>query len=327
MTLRRFAFLYLALFILAFLTWTWVDSRSNMNTWTLHPRPDSPPNRCTWTIALRDSALSLQSEIIYARPASPASLFSLPSPGHLSRYPGATISPWFTRPAWFFENHFGDEASCFAVAPSGTAKLVVPLWTLVLGYSLLVFSIYCYRSRRRGKVELGLTSLPPLHRAIAFWLGLFVLSFLLWAWADSRYHRVFWFIPSPRGESVSIGHSNGAILFTKRVVIGARSGFVPRLWDGPQLLRMKVPRNWEANWCVLPAWESIRVEHGEASRRPHISYYGFPTRDTHLTIPHWLILTLYLPGWLLFSAWRARKIARRQHLLPTPPQAHPSFEN
>lgn len=32
-------------------------------------------------------------------------------------------------------------------------------------------------------------SRKPLRRSVAFWLGLFVLSFFVWIWGDSFFHQ------------------------------------------------------------------------------------------------------------------------------------------
>jgi hypothetical protein len=165
------------------------------------------------------------------------------------------------------------------------------------------------------------------HRSILFWLGLFVLSFLVWAWADSRKNFTLWSYQPAPDRSLTIMHGGSSLNFstvsilpTQQVVTLLSHPF------GPSGYSRVTPRGKvRAAWLRAPTWE-VRLDPGSSGEVHSLGmgtasmplYVTPPARNTWLRIPHWLIIALYLPLWLGLSAWRAWKIARRMEDLTAP---------
>lgn len=172
----------------------------------------------------------------------------------------------------------------------------------------------------------------PLHRSILFWLGLFVLSFLLWAWADSRQNYTHWCPRSSVTHSLSIIHSAAALHVSRSVVTSAPAG--PEA--PPRILPLQRPlvrkslrrsRQMDLPWFPAPLLESIHKPGGRpsftslGSGSASVPIYIVPdVQQTTLLIPHWVILLFYFPAWLALSYYYARR-KKRSHPASLPP--HP----
>ena len=170
----------------------------------------------------------------------------------------------------------------------------------------------------------------PLHRSILFWLGLFVLSFLLWAWADSRQNYTQWYPRSTTLDSLGFGHAAGALHVSRASVVpppAASGSHVTVLPLQKALVRLPLYRGRQIHvpWFAAPRWESgfksgggpsfMSLGRGTAS----VPLYMVPdVQQTTLILPHWVILLFYLPAWGFLSVWRALKIARRDEALANP---------
>jgi hypothetical protein len=136
----------------------------------------------------------------------------------------------------------------------------------------------------------------PIHRWKTFWLGLFVLAFLGWAWARSLKHQdglnatilgmesTLWF--DQWGGSISLSLFHDGLSDTT----GAHTTHDPL--DSP---------------IVFPA----AIEHLELPvdlYRPAVDRYS---------IAHWFLILLFLLPWLAFLAWRWRRMKPRPADLPS----------
>jgi hypothetical protein len=170
----------------------------------------------------------------------------------------------------------------------------------------------------------------PLHRSILFWLGLFVLSFLLWSWADSRRHFTNWIHMPSSEHALSLGTAESALLFGSFTTLPAAkpSWFsIPPPPAYPTYQRIPLPASRPNPWFCSPRWDVseqtsdrggvIGLDGGSVSKRLFIRS---PLRIVSLSLPYWLLITLYLPAWLGASAWRARRIAKHRTALLTPAQ-------
>jgi hypothetical protein len=170
----------------------------------------------------------------------------------------------------------------------------------------------------------------PLHRSILFHLGLFVLSFLLWSWADSRRHFTNWIhMPSPE-HALSLGSADSALLFGSFSSLPALkpSGFsIPPPPAYPTYRRVLLPPFPPKPWFCSPRRDVIEQKSNQAGiiglDAGHASkplYIRTPLRIVSLHLPYWLLIALYLPLWLGLSAWRAGRIAKHREALLTPAQ-------
>jgi hypothetical protein len=169
----------------------------------------------------------------------------------------------------------------------------------------------------------------PLHRSILFWLGLFVLCFLLWAWAESRRHYTLWsFMPS-RDHAVCLIHADSALSLKTASALDIPSSAAARDLTGifPRSLHIPLKADQRKPWLRPLYWRST-VELGEwldLDSGPTFFPATPPTESFFLRIPFWLIIALYIAAWLALSIWRARKIAKGlDHLQSSP---HPDFES
>lgn len=117
----------------------------------------------------------------------------------------------------------------------------------------------------------------PLYRWKSFWLGLFVLVFLGWAWARSmHYKESVSFVDGGRGIVAS--HSPGTI----EVLSAEVDPFLP---EG--LLSSKSPVKASRRDKVFPAAVSL-------------DYYG-------AEVAHWVLIILFLVPWSGGLAWHWRR--------------------
>jgi hypothetical protein len=131
----------------------------------------------------------------------------------------------------------------------------------------------------------------PIHRWKTFWLGLFILAFLTWAWARSRDHyELVMLRPGARnwyGFVSSRGHASWITM--KNLSPGA---IASRTNWGSILLPEKAP------WFAPPVVsQSSDMPFAGASRSAH-------------GIAHWLLTFLFFLTWSTFLALRWMRMKR-----------------
>lgn len=156
----------------------------------------------------------------------------------------------------------------------------------------------------------------PLYRSVTFWLGLIVLSFLIWALADSmRYY------------------SRGYATIRERVVclsIGAGElGLIT--WSDPYVLGSTFHRDRTSVGRLMPStfWPRFGTSDDKFNRAlsmprraspAHIeSSPGYTRTVYHLNVPQAFPVALFSSLWLALLFWRARRIKRAaQAITPAP---------
>lgn len=139
----------------------------------------------------------------------------------------------------------------------------------------------------------------PLYRSLVFWLGLPGLLFLLWGWADSRLHSSSFVSDIEAKTNVGSLFSSETIWHQgSQLTIGwhdfSESGLVSLKRTDHKVTRQLLPT---PPWFPRPALIRHELDRSKVYMR-------------FLVIPHWLIVGLYLVLWLLFLAWRHRRINR-----------------
>lgn len=147
----------------------------------------------------------------------------------------------------------------------------------------------------------------PLHRSIAFWLGLPLPVFLLWAWFDSLRYSTSWERAKGDGRVVACFVYWGKFEFQH-----VRSDSLPPPGAGyilvitepyGDLTREPYDIPFEAFGFAAPRFERQWEDFARQGK-------GTDCLATTLVLPFWLMLALYLPLWLALSLWRARRIAK-----------------
>ena len=150
----------------------------------------------------------------------------------------------------------------------------------------------------------------PLHRSLVFWLGLFVLCFLIWAWVDSLFYATGWNRREHNKSVHSIRSSMSLLVFSHTTVADDRVVFGI---TGDYGTFYHVPAGAPiGKWNRLPGIESLS--------HPYVASagYSYTHEVRRIVIPWWFIITCYLPPWLALAFWRAGRIARTRSLLPLP---------
>lgn len=128
----------------------------------------------------------------------------------------------------------------------------------------------------------------PIYRWKSFWLGVLVLCFLGWAWADSM-------------------EKDSGVGF---VVAGCPMG--------PASREATVALSWVdqivsfgSHWRVV---DHYRLPTTTPSAFPPPSYTiidsGAPSLIHRVRIPYWLVMIVCLSAWGVFMAWRWRRVSR-----------------
>lgn len=169
-----------------------------------------------------------------------------------------------------------------------------------------------------------LRRLPPL-----FFLGLFPVVCLLWAWADSQWKISTFSFCWTTGRGHSIGIYPSAISLTRTVArLEAPPAPLPPGWIPTMIpfspLTPTFPGNFRRGDAALnfPDGAAFFARFQVRSRE-----WNTPTH--HITsstcfLPIWLILLGYLPLWLGLSLWQARRRKRKiAKALPGPEPAPP----
>ena len=123
-----------------------------------------------------------------------------------------------------------------------------------------------------------------LHRSLTFWLGIFGVVSICWAWMDSMQHR-----------SIMIAAGGPPLRFIESSAAAIRYQAMDNTGLGWEFSRGE---EGSARWCPAPVF---REASGDA--------FGPAYEDTYTTIiPYWVILALSLLCWLLLFLLRARRL-------------------
>jgi hypothetical protein len=128
----------------------------------------------------------------------------------------------------------------------------------------------------------------PFYRWKSFWLGVFVLAFLAWAWVRSMSYveGILWMTGK---HSISGGQAFGSVSLN---------------WDGAP------PPASRPMWI----WVHEAAPAGEPWLNKAVNAETYP-RQLQLTAAHWFLILLFLLPWTAFLLWRIR---RMKHLATCP---------
>ena len=149
-----------------------------------------------------------------------------------------------------------------------------------------------------------------LHRSVGFWLGCFVLVFLLWVWVDSWKVETslerMWFIEAPAEIDYSVlsgPHTDEVAVDSGRIIISWGRAVIR-----DPLVRTscfpfhaaREPAEPGGEWFATPVVR--RYEDGESLRAMVVAY--------RVVVPMWGIVGLYVMGCGGVMWWRRRRLKR-----------------
>ena len=129
----------------------------------------------------------------------------------------------------------------------------------------------------------------PIHRWPSFWLGIFILTFLSWAWVRSQSHRdCVRYNSGHAGTWYDIECSSG------RIWCGKTTDLIPR----PPLTEFIFAENPDPHWFPPHFHHKTKT-----TRTP-----GGTIIHTDTSIAYWFLIVLFLVAWAAFLTWRWRRI-------------------
>jgi hypothetical protein len=147
-----------------------------------------------------------------------------------------------------------------------------------------------------------LRALPPL-----FYLGLFPVVCVLWAWADSTNNYTSWIRYHTWEQSHSIAASDSALELHYTTRAELTPGAAAAIMRGSRITGPfgRITRNhgragMDAPW--FPASETITYSGSES---------GIGYQQERWRLPFWQILLYYVPPWLALAWWQARRKQRK----------------
>ena len=142
-----------------------------------------------------------------------------------------------------------------------------------------------------------------IFRLRSFWLGLPGLLFLVWAWADSMSYQsgvVFkQSLSMAPGSKGSFNHFAGQ----------SGGAFRVNWWSFDEATRTRlVSSEFKATREAEPMVERFPAP-GMVTLPRHEFYPGILVGAKRLTLPHWLLILVYLAlwGWLILRRWKAAR--------------------
>ena len=135
----------------------------------------------------------------------------------------------------------------------------------------------------------------PIHRWPSFWLGVFILTFLGWAWLDSCRHSTSYVAVDTWDNSVAIPqgvwHEDSALKFSivrhpGPIIATATSKGV---FQYSRVPNTGPPQLSPLHWRTFPPYTSVR---------------GARLAQLSIELPHWLIILLVLIPSTTFLTWR-----------------------
>jgi hypothetical protein len=130
----------------------------------------------------------------------------------------------------------------------------------------------------------------PLHRWKSFWLGVFVVVFLGWAWVRSmKYNDGILYGSILGAEFLYLGQSRGDVGFAYGVGIGA----------SPELYVVCIPNEMTLGGDVFKRWFPTAI-----------NWDGWKDWRWSISIAHWFLILLFLISWTTWLVWRSRRMKR-----------------
>lgn len=123
----------------------------------------------------------------------------------------------------------------------------------------------------------------PFHRWKSFWLGIFVLASLAWAWVRSMSYveGIFWMSGK---HSISAGQAFGSVFLN---------------WDGS-----RPPTS-----HPIFVWAREAAPVGQPWFHKAVNVETYP-KQLQLTFAHWFLMLVLLFPWTTFLLWRYRRMKR-----------------
>lgn len=144
----------------------------------------------------------------------------------------------------------------------------------------------------------------PIHRTLSFYLSLFPIVLLLWAWTDSRSHWTLWQLRRGVDHAVWIELEESALHLGETLTQTPGESYLGGSYSN-------LPANALTGWTREPLQRSVESWFPEPRvvRRSEGGHLFPAINLTHYVLPLWVILLGYLPLWLALVAWRAWRIS------------------
>jgi hypothetical protein len=152
----------------------------------------------------------------------------------------------------------------------------------------------------------------PLYRWKSFWLGLFVVMSLGWAWWDSTR----WVTSFHYGES-SLRHAGSGICLAGRLTSSlpdwSREPISYAIWeevrfDAPEIFRHSEKVDAYSYYYPIDPLTDTPAPRNAAAAHFDVAIYFSNGAEWAIYIPHWLLILLFFVPWTGFLAWRWRRM-------------------
>jgi hypothetical protein len=143
-----------------------------------------------------------------------------------------------------------------------------------------------------------------LRRSFAFWAGVLVMGFLLWAWQDSLRHGTRWAAGRYEGHS-----SRGGVLLLRNDRPSAQGiDRGPLGWGGEG---SSLPRPFLMRGQGVPDTQTCATVNGETLWEIYREVMPYKSRGAWVAyVPYWLMVAVAGAGWGAVMLWRARRLRR-----------------
>lgn len=142
---------------------------------------------------------------------------------------------------------------------------------------------------------------PGLHRSLIFWLGLFILGFLLWASFDSKGHLTSWKYGRDSAGIWEFANQPQCVVITRTSVINRPGEAYTYAPSPPAGIFSRTPQPPDAGHP-----DYLRLHRDSQDFDPPGSAH---LRFSMLFLPYWAIIITYLVFWSLALFWRWRKLS------------------
>jgi hypothetical protein len=155
----------------------------------------------------------------------------------------------------------------------------------------------------------------PIYHWKSFWLGLLVLSFIGWAWLDSKqswtYMRCRQFVLSHAGAGVSLavwgpgGEYRDIPLWNRQMLSDSYSTWKQAGFEAPAAFLCS--RGVDHLPDLLGDSTITYTPKNSASAHFLVASYSNAIGTRSIFIPHWLLILLFLIPWSAVLVWRWRR--------------------
>lgn len=148
-----------------------------------------------------------------------------------------------------------------------------------------------------------------LSRTIVFWLGAFALLVLAFAWSDSIRHGRRWSRSIDGKSQIRIMNEGGELIFFAQQLGGELTQETKPFSTTGRLGEVRTkPRKDGFRFGEFIVEK--RVSDGDIFVPP----LDYRSDTIYIAIPHWLMMVILFPLWLVVSAWRASVFDRRHQM-------------